>query len=105
MKKICLVLLLSLSVFAGAASAQTLIPISQIQGDSNLSTMVGRQIAARGIITAISNRGFYIQTPDADVDKDPKTSEGIYVFTNEKMPLGIAVGASPSAVSSKSPEQ
>ena len=93
MKKICLVLLLSLSVFAGAVSAQTLIPISQIQGDSNLSTMVGRQIATRGIITAISNRGFYIQTPDADIDKDPKTSEGIYVFTNEKMPLGIAVGS------------
>jgi predicted extracellular nuclease len=93
MKNFCLVLFLSLSVFVAAASAQTLVPISQIQGDSNLSTMAGRQIATRGVITAISSRGFYIQTPDAEIDKDPKTSEGIYVFTNEKMPLGIAVGS------------
>ena len=93
MKNLCLVLFLSLSAFAAGVSAQALVPIGQVQGDGNLSTMVGRQIATRGVITAISSRGFYIQTPDAEIDKDPKTSEGIYVFTNERMPLGIAVGS------------
>jgi predicted extracellular nuclease len=87
-----LVLFLSLSAFAAGISAQALVPISQIQGVSNLSPMVGRQIAARGVVTAISSRGFYIQTPDAEIDKDPKTSEGIYVFTNDRMPPGIAPG-------------
>jgi uncharacterized protein len=93
MKNFWPVLFLSLSATVAAVSAQTLVPINQIQGDANVSPMAGRQIAARGVVTALAGRGFYIQTPDAEIDKDPKTSEGIYVFTNDRMPLGIAVGS------------
>ncbi len=68
----------------GFAFAQSLVPISQIQGESNRSAMDGKQVTTRGIVTAIVRRGFYIQTPDAETDNNPKTSEGIYVFMNQE---------------------
>lgn len=73
-------------------SAQV-VPISQIQGESNLSPSVGKQVTTRGVVTAIVARGFYIQTPDAEIDQNPKTSEGIYVFTNEEK-ADVALGDS-----------
>lgn len=48
--------------------------------------MADKQVTTRGIVTAIVRRGFYIQTPDAEIDSNPKTSEGIYVFTNQDAP-------------------
>lgn len=75
-----------------ASAAQTLLPINQIQGETNLSPAVGRQITTRGIVTFVGTRGFYIQTPDAEIDSNPKTSEGIYVFTNDQMPSGASAG-------------
>lgn len=71
---------------ASAAFAQSVIPISQIQGEVFISAMADKQVTTRGIVTAIVRRGFYIQTPDAEVDSNPKTSEGIYVFTNQDAP-------------------
>jgi uncharacterized protein len=73
-------------------SAQALLPINQIQGESNLSPVVGRQITTRGVVTMVAPRGFYIQTPDAEIDNNPKTSEGLYIFTNDQIPSGAAVG-------------
>ena len=77
-----------LLLFAGIASAQTITPINQIQGEGNLSSFAGKQVTTRGIVTAIVKKGFYIQTPDAETDQNPKTSEGIYVFANDDMPSG-----------------
>lgn len=74
----CAVVLAFLSLSL-AASAQ-LTPIAAIQGDRAQSPIEGKQVTARGIVTAILKSGFYIQTPDADVDKDPNTSEGIFVY-------------------------
>jgi uncharacterized protein len=71
---------------ASAAFAQNLTPINQIQGEVFRSPMADKQITTRGVVTAIVRRGFYIQTPDAEVDANPKTSEGIYVFTNQDEP-------------------
>lgn len=67
-----------------AIFAQNVTPISQIQGESNRSSMDGKSVTTRGIVTAIVRRGFYIQTPDGEVDGNPKTSEGIYVFMNQE---------------------
>lgn len=75
--------------FAEAIFAQT--PISQIQGDSNMSPLVGKQVTTRGIVTAIVRRGFYIQTPDAEIDNNPKTSEGVYVFMNQDA-VNVSIG-------------
>lgn len=77
--------LTALLLSATAIFAQSLTPISQIQGESNMSPFTGKQVTTRGVVTAIVRRGFYIQTPDAETDKNPQTSEGIYVFTNQEV--------------------
>ncbi|MEK7723465.1 MAG: endonuclease/exonuclease/phosphatase family protein [Acidobacteriota bacterium] len=71
---------------ASAIFAQTVTPINQIQGEVFKSAFEGKPVTTRGIVTAIVRRGFYIQTPDAEIDANPKTSEGIYVFTNQEAP-------------------
>ena len=76
---------------AGAVRAQAITPISQIQGEMNLSPLAGQKVTTAGIVTAIFKKGFFIQTPDAEADNNPKTSEGIYVFANDA-PSGIAPG-------------
>ena len=81
-----------LFLFVGLASAQTLTPISQIQGEGNISALDRKQVVTRGIVTALVRRGFYIQTPDAETDNNPKTSEGIYVFFNNETFSGGEIG-------------
>lgn len=83
--------LFTILFLANASFPQTLTAINQIQGDSNLSPLVGRQVTTRGVVTALVKRGFYIQTPDAETDDNPKTSEGLYIFTNQE-PTNISLG-------------
>ena len=83
-KRILAVLTLMFSAVS-AATAQSVTPVNQIQGNTNLSPLVGKSVVTGGIVTAIVKSGFYIQTPDADADKDAATSEGIYVFGNESV--------------------
>lgn len=60
----------------------TPVTIAQIQGPGQASPYAGSSTATVGnIVTAIAVDGFYIQTPDANVDADPLTSEGVFVFT------------------------
>ena len=62
------------------ASGQKDYSISAIQGDKSISSLDKENVRTSGIVTAILKSGFFIQTPDADVDKDPNTSEGLYVY-------------------------
>jgi predicted extracellular nuclease len=78
---------------ASAVFAQSVTPINQIQGENYKSALDGKSVTTRGIVTAIVRRGFYIQTPDAEIDSNPKTSEGIYVFTNQDAP-NVSLGDS-----------
>jgi predicted extracellular nuclease len=82
MKKIISVLIFNLLFSAFAVAQQLNTPINVIQGDGGMSPRVSQQVSTRGIVTAIVKKGFYIQTPDAEIDKSSKTSEGIYVFTD-----------------------
>jgi predicted extracellular nuclease len=70
------------AIMAGALSvfAQKEMTIAQVQGDKGASPVVGENVRITGVVTALMPKGFYIQTPDAQIDKDPNTSEGIYVF-------------------------
>ncbi|MGL4233636.1 MAG: Ig-like domain-containing protein, partial [Casimicrobium sp.] len=80
-------------VFSFTTSAPT--PINQIQGNGSASPIVGSTVITRGIVTAVypGFRGFYIQTPDVDVDANPATSEGIFVFMNSAtLPAAAVVG-------------
>ena len=67
-------------------------PIHDIQGSGLTSPLVGQEVVIEGIVTAVlpGLRGFNVQEEDSDVDGDPSTSEGIFVFAFE-MPPGIAV--------------
>ncbi len=60
----------------------TIIAIHDIQGAAHTSPLVGTVVTTRGIVTAVDTNGFYIQTPDADIDASDATSQGIFIFTN-----------------------
>ena len=80
-------------VLAGALSlfAQKEYPINAIQGDKGASPVDGQVVRVSGVVTAILKSGFYIQTPDSQVDKDPKTSEGIYIYGENSVAM-VALG-------------
>ncbi|MBB5209464.1 cadherin domain-containing protein [Chiayiivirga flava] len=68
--------------------------IHTIQGSGQLSPRDGDVVTTRGVVTGVRSNAFYIQTPDADIDADPATSEGLYVYVGvpANMPPGLAVG-------------
>ena len=67
-------------------------PIHDIQGPGASSPIVGASVVTRGIVTGLKSNGFFMQEPDASVDADPATSEGIFVFTSAAPPAAAAVG-------------
>jgi predicted extracellular nuclease len=69
------------------------IPIHAIQGSGTRSPYEGQVVATSGIVTGRRSAGFFMQTPDAEADSDPATSEGIYVYTGSAPPADAAVGS------------
>lgn len=67
-------------------------PISEIQGDKQLSPLEGKTVEVQGIVTARVRNGFYIQTPDGQDDKNPKTSEAVLVFTGKEPSSDATIG-------------
>jgi uncharacterized protein len=65
--------------------------IHDIQGPGLRSPVEGQFVATRGIVTAVKFNGFFVQTPDAQADTDPATSEGLFVFTGGT-PSGLNAG-------------
>jgi predicted extracellular nuclease len=64
--------------------------IEQIQGTNHTSPYKGKVVAGvRGVVTAISPNGFWIQSTTPD--DDPATSAGLFVFTSSA-PITVAVG-------------
>ncbi|HCA59619.1 MAG TPA: hypothetical protein DEP46_16750, partial [Blastocatellia bacterium] len=74
------------------AAAQREYPIAAIQGSRNISTLENQFVRASGVVTARLRNGFFIQTPDGQTDNDPKTSEGIYIFTRAEPPPDAVPG-------------
>jgi predicted extracellular nuclease len=70
----------------------TLTPIHTIQGSGTASPLSGQTVSSTGIVTLLKTgqntgagstaNGFFMQTPDAEADADPNTSQGIFVFTS-----------------------
>ncbi len=62
--------------------------IHEVQGTTRLSPLEGERVAVPGVVTATrtfgSARGFWMQDPDPD--DDPRTSEGLFVFTGAADP-------------------
>lgn len=92
MRKTLLFIFLSAIVFALPAAAQKNRLISDIQGEGNFSPYLREPVRVYGIVTARVRNGFYLQTPDAKVDANPKTSEGIFVFTRNEPDGEATVG-------------
>ena len=85
---------LVLSIATGAVAQGEVVSISSIQGTEDVSPKEGSKVTTTGIVTGIRQTGFYIQTPDDKVDDDPKTSEGVYVFTKDEPPKNLKIGDS-----------
>ncbi len=68
------------------------IAIHDIQGSGPVSPYAGHPVATTGIVTGIKYNGFFIQAPDGEVDADPDTSEGVFVFTSSAPPAAAASG-------------
>ncbi|RUO73214.1 ExeM/NucH family extracellular endonuclease [Idiomarina ramblicola] len=80
---------------SGTAAASTcdndndITSIANIQGETELSQMVGEQVNVRGIVTATWQAtdglgGFFIHSFAEDADENPATSEGLFVVTDKQ---------------------
>ncbi len=68
-------------------SAQNItpIPICQLQGKGFVSNWGGQFVYAQGVVTAdFDHRRGLIAIQQANCDQDPKTSDGIWVFLNQR---------------------
>lgn len=88
-RSLFVIAILSLSI---AAFGQDLKTIAEIQGDKGMSPMENQQVTARGIVTAITRNGIFIQTPDDKIDSNPLTSEGLFVFVSRDNAFSGAIG-------------
>ena len=66
--------------------------IHDIQGSGARSPVAGMTVTTRGIVTAHRSNGFFLQEPDASVDGNAMTSEGVLVFTGGPPPPAAIVG-------------
>ena len=62
------------------------ISVSDIQGAGLTSPVEGRRVNTTGVVTALTNDGFFMQVAD---DGDPNTSNGIFVFTGSAPTVAV----------------
>ena len=67
-----------------------LVTIPQIQGSGAVSPFEGQTVVTRGVVTRVTNSGFFLQDPVGD--GDGATSDGIFVFTSTAPVAPVAVG-------------
>ena len=69
--------------------------VSEVQGPGDASPLVGTEVVVRGVVTGVfpGLRGFFVQEEPADDDGDPATSEGVFVFSEDRDLAGLAAGA------------
>ena len=69
------------------------VPIHDIQGAGAESPRAAQVVSTTGVVTARKGNGFFLQSPDAETDADPATSEGVFVFTSSEPAASAAVGS------------
>ena len=86
---ITLTALLSLNLGSGpstrlwaATKAGELVPIYIIQGKELASPQAQEWVDVEGVVTGVTETGFYLQDPVGD--HDPATSDGIFVYTHTR---------------------
>ena len=77
----------------GSSSAASTVKIYQIQGNGFFPARYGQTVITQGVVTAdfddASAKGFSFQ--DDDCDSNPSTSDGVFVFLDERIDL-VSVG-------------
>lgn len=79
---------LAVVALPAVSSAADQVHIHDVQGSTRLSPFADEQVTVPGTVTATrtfgSSRGFWLQDPEPD--DDPRTSEGLFVFTGSSSP-------------------
>lgn len=75
--------------------------IADVQGDGEASPLAGRTVRVEGVVTADFQRpdqlkGFFVQDPTPD--RDPRTSDGLFVYSTEEVAVGDRVLVTGKAV-------
>lgn len=60
------------------------VPIAAVQGREAVSPLRGEFVSVEGIVTALSDDGFYLQSEEFESDGDPQTSQGLFVQTGHR---------------------
>ncbi|MGO1002792.1 lamin tail domain-containing protein [Lysobacter sp. CA196] len=60
------------------------VPIPAVQGRDAVSPLRGEFVSVEGIVTALSDDGFYLQSEEFENDGDPQTSQGLFVQTGSR---------------------
>jgi predicted extracellular nuclease len=68
------------TVNLAVAAAAAITPISAIQGSGDASPLKGQTVTTEGVVTRLTNNGYYLQSDQPDADD--ATSEGLFVFTS-----------------------
>lgn len=63
---------------SGGGSGATARTIPEIQGSASTSAYDGQQVSTSGVVTLLTNTGFFLQDPSGDGNS--ATSDGIYVY-------------------------
>lgn len=75
----------------GNPSGDGFTKIHTIQGSGSVTPLAGEDVEVRAVVVAVANdlSGFFLQEESSDIDRDPQTSEGIFVFARN---AGVEVG-------------
>jgi uncharacterized protein len=89
------ILVVTIALAASSAFSQVFRDrlICDIQGERNVSPYARETARVMGIVTARIKNGFFIQMPEDKADKNPATSDGIFVFTGTEPDPSAAIGA------------
>jgi predicted extracellular nuclease len=75
--------------------------INAIQGSGAITPLSNQEVTTTGVVTARKSNGIFLQTPDADVDADPNTSEGLFVFTGSAPAAAVGDAVSVAGTASE----
>lgn len=75
------------STCAGAGPTAAPATIPQIQGDAAQSPYLGQRVRTSGVVTKLTNNGFFLQDPLGDAN--PATSDGVLVYTGSTPTVAV----------------
>ena len=75
------------------AAQPTIFTAHEVQGAGATSPLTGNTATVRGVVTAVTSDGFFIQAESGAEDADPNTSEGLFVVTSSSAAVGDVVDA------------